>query len=152
HLGKDGCDVWHRGERERYEYPLDVLAKNPAVGKLTHLLFHPHADEFRGSFLPLDQVKKVLKSKRLTSLTHLQLRLSDMGDEGCEAFVKSGILRRLRWLDLRHGRVTDEGARILAACPDLKNLEHLDLSGNQLTESGIAALRATGVNLRGDHQ
>lgn len=91
HLGKDGTDEWRRGERERYEYPLDVLAGNRALGNLTHLLFHPHTREYGGStFLPLEEVQHVLKSKHLRTLTHLQLRLSDMGDEGCAAIVKSG--------------------------------------------------------------
>jgi hypothetical protein len=75
-----------------------------------------------------------------------------MGDAGCRAFVKSGILRRLKWLDLRYGRITDEGAGILADCPDLKKLEHLDLGRNALTEAGIARLRSTGINLRADDQ
>ena len=62
HLGKDGCDVWHRGEREQYEYPLDVLAKNPALGNLTHLLFHPHQEEYGGTtFLPMDQVARLAR-------------------------------------------------------------------------------------------
>jgi uncharacterized protein (TIGR02996 family) len=152
HLGKGGRNRRERGERDDPEYPLAVLAKNPALGNLTHLLFHPHHEETGGSFLPLEQVRALLSSKRLPSLTHLQLRLSDLGDEGCRAFVKSGILKRLRWLDLRHGCITDAGARILARCPDLKNLEHLDLARNGLTRAGIAALRATGVPLRADHQ
>jgi hypothetical protein len=153
HLGQDGTDVWHRGRRARYEYPLDVLAANPALANLTHLLFHPHHEEFGGrSFLPLEQVRILLASKHLPRLTHLQLRLSSMGDEGCEAIVTTGILKRLRWLDLRHGCITDEGARILAAGPDLTNLEYLDLCRNGLTETGIAILWETGVRLRADYQ
>jgi uncharacterized protein (TIGR02996 family) len=153
HLGIEGREVWHRGERDDPEFPLDVLGKNPALANLTHLLFHPHQEERgSGSFLPLEQVEALLASKRLKRLTHLQLRLSDMGDEGCQAIVSSGILKRLRWLDLRHGCVTDDGARILASCPDLRNLDHLDLCRNGLTEHGISALRATGVPLRADYQ
>jgi uncharacterized protein (TIGR02996 family) len=152
HLGERGTDVWRRGHRSYPAYPLDVLAENLALANLTHLLFHPHHEEGRGSFLPLDEVTSLLNSKHLKRLTHLQLRLSDMGDAGCRAFVDSGILKQLRWLDLRHGCITDEGARLLAACPELKNLEHLDLSRNALTEDGIAALGATGVPLRADRQ
>jgi uncharacterized protein (TIGR02996 family) len=158
HLGVQGAD---RRERPRYEYPLEVLAKNPTFANLTHLLFHPHHEEYhpdhygRGrqpSFLPLEQVRALVRSPHLPKLTHLQLRLSNMGDEGCEELVRSGTLGRLKWLDLRHGCVTDKGAAILAACPDLPRLEHLDLSRNALTRKGIAALRATGVNLRADNQ
>jgi uncharacterized protein (TIGR02996 family) len=142
--------------REPYSYPLRRLADNEALGNLTHLLFHPHQEEAGGdiplSFLPLEEVEFILRSRHLGKLTHLQLRLSDMGDEGCRALVESGILRRLKWLDLRYGCVSDEGARILAACPDLTNLEHLDLGRNALTEEGIESLRATGIHLRADDQ
>lgn len=148
------------GDRKRYEYPLDVLAKNPAVKNLTHLLFHPHMDEYhrdhRGdrkpSYLPLDQVEALVRSPLLKNLTHLQLRLSNMGDEGCRLLVESGFLGQLKWLDLRHGCISDDGASLLAASPDLAGLDHLDLSRNGLTQEGIAALQATGVQLRADAQ
>jgi hypothetical protein len=158
HPGTQGAD---RRERKRYEYPLDVLAKNRTFSNLTHLLFHPHHEEYHRdhygkprlpSFLPLEQVRALVRSRHLPNLTHLQLRLSNLGDAGCEEIVRSGALGRLKWLDLRHGCVSDEGAAILAACPDLPGLEHLDLSRNGLTITGIAALRATGVKLRADNQ
>ena len=99
------------------------------------------------------KLEALVRSPHLKKLTHLQLRLSDMGDAGCRAIVESGILRRLRWLDLRHGCISDEGARILADCPDLKTLEHLDLGRNALTAEGIARLEAVGIpSLRTDDQ
>ena len=104
------------------------------------------------SFLPLSQVETLVRSPELAKLTHLQLRLSDMGDAGCRALVDSGILGRLKWLDLRYGCVSDEGARILASCPDLKRLEYLDLGRNTLTPEGIALLQETGVPGRLDDQ
>jgi uncharacterized protein (TIGR02996 family) len=156
HLGAHGAD---RRERPHYAYPLDVLAANPTFGRLTHLLFHPHHEEYHQetygkgrlpSFLPLPQVQALVRSSVLTNLTHLQLRLSNMGDDGCRALVESGILRRLKWLDLRHGCVTDAGAHLLAACPDLKHLEFLDVSRNALTADGIAPLRQVCRHLRAD--
>jgi uncharacterized protein (TIGR02996 family) len=156
HLGVHSA-TWPE-DRQPYPYPLDRLAANRSLRNLTHLLLHPHCVEEGGgsdtipSFLPLEQVRYILRARRWTQLTHLQLRLSDMGDAGCRALVKSGILRRLKWLDLRYGCITDEGARILADCPDLKNLEHLDLGRNALTEAGIGRLRSTGINLRVDDQ
>src|SRR5262249_48308373 len=39
----------YRRGRERYEYALDVLAANPALANLTHLLFHPHCAEGLGA-------------------------------------------------------------------------------------------------------
>ena len=98
------------------------------------------------SFIPLEQVRALVRSTHLKKLTHLQLRLSDMGDDGIREFIASGILKQLKWLDLRHGCVTDEGARLLAECPDAKHLERIDLSRNSGhgRRTGRAPLR--GVN------
>jgi uncharacterized protein (TIGR02996 family) len=148
------------GPRQRYEYPLDVLAANTALGNLAHLLFHPHSEEsllpleeteHLPSFLPLEQVQALVQSPHLPRLTHLQLRLSNMGDDGVRLLIDSGMLRRLRWLDLQHGCITDEGARLLAACPDLRNLEHLNLSRNAVSAAGLALLQATGVTVRAEY-
>jgi uncharacterized protein (TIGR02996 family) len=140
-----------RGPDRYYEYPLDVLAANPAFGNLTHLQFHPHfaEDGYNGterSYIPLAQVQALVRSPHLKKLAHLQLRLSDAGDDGVREIIASGILKQLKWLDLRHGCVTDEGAKLFAACPDMKRLERLDLSNNGVTAAGLAALRAAGVN------
>jgi Ran GTPase-activating protein (RanGAP) involved in mRNA processing and transport len=126
-----------------YHYPLEILAANPTFQNLTHLLLYPHGlepddDE---AYITLDGVRAVLHSPHLHKLTHLQLRLSNLGDEGCEEIVRSGILKRLKTLDLMHGRISDRGAESLAGCPDLRNLELLDVSYNRLTKAGIAALK-----------
>jgi uncharacterized protein (TIGR02996 family) len=133
-------------------YPLGMLAENASLGRLTHLLCHPHALNDDYAYIRLDGLRDVLRSPHLQGLTHLRLRLTDFGDEGCEEIVRSGALKRLKYLDLRHGRVSDAGALVLAACPDLTGMEWLDLSRNELTEAGIAALRATGVPLAAGHQ
>ena len=144
HLG--GYD-WDR----RYEYALDVLAKNPTFANLTHLLFHPHGaeggdeDDKDKSYIPLKQVQALVRSPHLKKLTHLQLRLSDMGDDGVREIIASGILKQLKWLDLRHGAITDAGANLFAASPDAKNLEHLDLSRNGVSAKGLSALRKAGI-------
>src|SRR5262249_32263800 len=120
-----------------------------------HLLLHPKAAGAWSDDCPYIQfkgVRAVLRSPHLQSLRHLRLRLTDLGDKGCEEIVSSGVLKRLETLDLRHGCVTDEGARTLAACPDLKNLEHLDLSRNALTKSGMEAFRAVGIPVALDYQ
>jgi uncharacterized protein (TIGR02996 family) len=131
-------------------YPLQRLAKNPSLTKLTHLLCHPHAREpgqpdDPWAYIRLLQLRAVCRSPYLTSLTHLRLRLTDFGDRGAREIVDSGILKRLKVLDLRHGSITDKGAKLLAACPDLRNLEGLDLSRNAIDDEGISAIRATGV-------
>ena len=133
-----------------WDYPLETLARNSAFSKLTHLLLHPKA---RGHwsdsevYITAEGVRALLASRHLQNLTHLRLRLTRLGDAGCEMIVRSGVLKRLKLLDLRHGCIGDDGARLLANCPDLKNLELLDLSRNKMTDTGIAALQATGVSL-----
>jgi hypothetical protein len=134
-----------------HSYPLTKLAKNTSLTKLTHLLCHPHAIEDE-PFIRLGELRAVVRSPHLPSLTHLRLRLTDFGDAGCKEIVGSGILKRLEVLDLRLGCVSDEGAKILAACPDLKRLKLLDLSRNELTKAGIAALKAVGIPVRTEHQ
>jgi uncharacterized protein (TIGR02996 family) len=158
-------DARKYGNGDRYEYPLDVLAANPALANLTHLLFHPHhaeeydpgqytAEQYSGpiaeSFLPLEQVRALLSSPHLGRLTHLQLRLSNMGDAGVRAIIESGLLARLKFLDLRHGCVTDEGARLLAGEPDCRRLELLDLSRNGVTAAGLRLLTDAGVKARAE--
>ncbi len=126
-----------------WDYPLERLAHNAALGRLTHLLLHPKASGHWSDdtpYIKLKGVRELLRATHLQSLQHLQLRLTDMGDQGCEAIVKSGVLKRLKVLDLRHGLVTDAGARTLAASPDVGNLELLDLSRNRLTTDGFKAL------------
>jgi uncharacterized protein (TIGR02996 family) len=154
--------IYHNYEVHR----LDILVKNPSLRSLTHLLIHPHCicwhrnapvDEAAGyreaeGYLPLSVVRPLLRSPNLPSLTHLRLRVSSMGDEGCTEVVRSGILGRLKSLDLRHGRITDEGARILAACPDTRRLEWLDLSRNALGTDGSAVVRQLRIPVRLDDQ
>ena len=135
-----------------FPYPLETLAENHAFDNLSRLLIHPHATPWDGSAIRLEQVRAVVRSPHLGNLTHLQLRLSDMGDRGCEEVVRSGVLKRLKVLDLRHGCITDEGARALAACPDLRNLELLDVERNRLTAAGVKALKRAGIWVRADNQ
>jgi uncharacterized protein (TIGR02996 family) len=129
---------------EEHDIALDVLAGNPALSNLTHLMVHPHCADV--SVLPLSRVAPVFHSPHLENLAHLQLRLSDMGDAGVQEIVSSGILNRLKWLDLRHGCITNEGAKLFAACADAKNLERVDLSRNAVNAWGLHVLRRAGIN------
>lgn len=154
HLGSRGAD---RRERKQYEFPLELLAKNKTFSNLRELAFHPHTREYHRtedypSFLPLEQVRTLLRSQNLPKLERLQLRLSNMGDEGCQEIVDSGILKQLKKLDLRHGRITDEGVRILTECPDLKNLEFLDLVRNGIGKDGERLLRRSKVKFDASNQ
>jgi uncharacterized protein (TIGR02996 family) len=145
---------------------LHILAENSSLGNLEQLLLHPHhiawwrnasSDEEAGyreaeGYIPLSAVRFLLHSPKLPRLRHLQLRVSSMGDEGCEEVVRSGILDRLKVLDLRHGRITDRGARILAGCPSIRNLERLDLDRNALSPQGVALIKGLGIEARVDSQ
>jgi uncharacterized protein (TIGR02996 family) len=135
---------------ELSEVPLDALARNPALGALTHLTVHPHYSRDH-SFLPLEQVRALVNSPHLKNLSHLQLRLAEIGDEGTRAIVESGILKRLGWLDLRNGTITDYGAKAFADCEAAKNLRRLDLSRNLVTHAGLNLLRRAGVNAVADN-
>ena len=95
-----------------WNYPLARLADNPSLTNLRELYCHPHAVEPGDEpYIRLPDLRALCRSRHLTGLTHLQLRLADFGDEGIDEIVASGLLKRLKVLDLRHGLVTDAGAR-----------------------------------------
>jgi uncharacterized protein (TIGR02996 family) len=133
-------------------YPLGRLAKNPSLGRLTHLLLFPHSADEGEPYIRLADLRAVVRAPTLAALTHLQLRGADAGDAGCRELIASGVLRRLKVLDLRYGCITDAGAQALVGSPDLKNLERLDLTGNNMTDAGVAALKATGVRVEAANQ
>ncbi len=132
-------------------YPLELLAGNPSLRNLTHLLLRPLSCPT--PLINLAGVRAIVQSPHLPKLTHLQVRGSDLGDVGCTEIVTSGVLKKLKLLDLGHGEITDAGARILADCPDLRRLEHLTIDRNGLTQMGIDALRRVlGAKLRANRQ
>jgi uncharacterized protein (TIGR02996 family) len=143
-------------------YDLKGLAANKSLTNLTHLACWPRGQSNEEpwqrnpdggwAYITRTQARALFRSPNLPRLQHLQLRNSDIGDEGIRDLIKSGLLGRLKSLDLLGGCVTDVGAGLLAACPDLRNLEALDLSQNMLTQDGLAALTATGVALTANHQ
>src|SRR5262249_10186673 len=63
-----------------HDYPLEVLAANPAFRRLTTLRLHPaHSYLQTGAHLRLDQVRALLSSPHLPALTDLHLHASDLG-------------------------------------------------------------------------
>jgi uncharacterized protein (TIGR02996 family) len=136
----------------QHSYHLDMLAANPAFANLTTLLCHPAAYGGRATCVQQADLEALCRSPHLPKLTHLRLRLTELGDDGCREIVTSGILKRLKILDLKLGSITDAGAQILADCPDLKHLDLLDLRYNALTAEGIATLEKTGVRVRMEDQ
>ena len=137
-------------------YPLDKLAANASLVRLTALLCHPHAmeydDEENGAYIRLEHLKAVCRAPQFQKLTNLRLRLTDFGDKGAEEIVASGVLKRLKVLDLQGGCTTADGVKVLTASPDFKNLEYLNLNSNAVHGDGIAALQASGVRFSLDSQ
>jgi uncharacterized protein (TIGR02996 family) len=136
------------------DYPMGVLASNPALANLTHLALHPMAaarDGVSELYLHAHDLAALANSPRLRSLTHLRFQKSDAG---VRALIDSGRLSRLKFLDLAMGTITDVGAGLLADA-DTGNLEVLDLTENALTAAGQQRLtRALGqrLTLRTDRQ
>jgi uncharacterized protein (TIGR02996 family) len=137
-----------------HDYPLHVLADNPTMGNLITLDCYAHAlePEDDEAYIRQDGFIRMVRSPHLRSLTHLTLRLHEIGDAGIEALIDSGMLRRLKTLDLTGGDLTDVSARRLAASPDVRGLTKLTLTNNYLTDEGIGALLEVGVNLVADEQ
>jgi uncharacterized protein (TIGR02996 family) len=137
-----------------HEYPLEVLAANRSLSNLEELALWPHGLEpgDDAAYITFEGVRALVHSPHLPKLAHLQIRLSDLGDRGCEEIVRSGILKRLRSLDLRGGCVTDAGARTLAACPDLKRLERVEIGNNWLSPAGVAVLQKVGIHVEAKDQ
>jgi uncharacterized protein (TIGR02996 family) len=137
-------------------YPLEVLARNASLTRLTHLWLRPHGHGLNvpasGAYIDLDGVRAVLRSPHLKNLTHLRIQLCNMGDKGCGEILRSGILKRLKVLELQYGEITDDGACQLAACPDVDHLERLDLSHNSLSEDGREVLADLPLQVRTDDQ
>jgi uncharacterized protein (TIGR02996 family) len=139
------------------DYPLDALARNAALTRLTHLALHPLAatqDEEEGPYLHAWHLATLARSPHLRALTHLRFQKSDAGDEGVRALIDSGLLARLRFLDLAMGTITDEGAAVLATA-DTGKLEVLDVSQNALSPAGqeqIGRALKKKLNLRMDRQ
>jgi uncharacterized protein (TIGR02996 family) len=139
-----------------FDHASAVLAANASLKSLRQLMFHSHADDpcfpQRGPYLTASDLRNVLRSEHLQGLTHLEFRLSNIGDEGCAEIVHSGALKRLKVLDLRHGSITDEGVRLLVSSGDLRNLTRLDVSRNTLSARGVEMLTRSGVPFEADGQ
>jgi uncharacterized protein (TIGR02996 family) len=120
------------------DYPLDVLARNPALGRVTHLACHPLApdrDDEGMAYLQAWHLAAVAHSPHLRALTHLRFQKSDAGDEGVRSLIQSGMLARLKFLDLAYGTITDVGAGLLSEA-DLGSLEVLDVRDNSISSEG----------------
>jgi uncharacterized protein (TIGR02996 family) len=123
-------------------YPLDVLARNTGLQKVTHLSFQPLACDRDGApepYLHLEHLTALTRSANFPALTHLRFQKSDAGDAGVRALLDSGLLRRLKVLDLAMGTITDAGVELLIEA-DLGTLEVLDVSANAITAAGLRRL------------
>ena len=125
-------------------YPLEKLAENKTVTKLTHLICYPHALDINEAdqtkaYIRLIQLKAVCRAG--WPIEFLRLRLTDFGDDGAKEIAASGVLKHLKYLDLTGGCITDKGAEALANCPDLKRLDALNLDENAMSDAGTSRLK-----------
>jgi uncharacterized protein (TIGR02996 family) len=116
--------------------------RNVRVLRLVPSCLHPEGHD--AAILRLDDLRHIANSPHLVSLAELRFSLSDIGDEGIEELIRSGLLHRLEVLDLSFGTVTDAGAAaIVRALTDRPHrLRVLNLRGNALTASGKSALKS----------
>jgi uncharacterized protein (TIGR02996 family) len=137
------------------DYPVAVLAANPALMNLTHLSFHPLPNrQGPNPYLTREHLAALAGSPNLPALTHLRFQRSSAGDEGVRVLLDSGLLPQLEFLDLAMGTITDAGADLLAGA-NLPRLKVLDLSRNALSRGGVQRLRSAlgkKLELRVDHQ
>ncbi|MGL6073086.1 MAG: TIGR02996 domain-containing protein [Fimbriiglobus sp.] len=130
------------------DYPLDRLAQNPSITKLTHLLCRSRAVDYDftdrigppATHIRLEHLRAICDAK-WPDLKFLRLRITDFGDQGVFEILRSGILKRLKDLDLDYGCISDRGAEMLANSPDLKNLETLSLIGNAIHSPSSTTLQ-----------
>ena len=126
-----------------HDYPLERLAANATMKNLVTLECYPHGHEPGDdeAYIRTDGFLALAQSPHLPSLTHLMLRLHEIGDDAMQTFIDLGKLKQYQSLDFLGGNFTDRTANALADCPDVRNLRKLDLTHNYLTGSAIARLR-----------
>ena len=61
-----------------------MLANNPAARNLTTLLCHPACYSRNANRITLNDLKGLCESKHLKKLSHLRLRLTELGDAGVQ--------------------------------------------------------------------
>jgi hypothetical protein len=77
---------------------------------------------------------------------------ADVGDDGVDRLVRSGLIDRLTSLELINCGITDDGAAALAACPAVARLKALRLGDNLLSPMGLYALDQVGHSDVGPQQ
>jgi uncharacterized protein (TIGR02996 family) len=137
-----------------HDYPLEILAENPSMRNLITLDCFPHALEpdDEEAYIRTEGFVALVQSSHLPSLTHLTLRLHEIGDDAISFLIASGRLKQLKTLDFYGGNFTDVAANMLANSPDICNLTRLNLTHNYLTSEGVARLQAVVPHLEAEGQ
>jgi len=117
----------------------DAIAK-AKLPKVEHLEVWYGTDNYGGS-CGVAQVSALLARTDLPALRHLGLKNADFGDDICGALAKSKLLPQLTHLDLSMSVLSDEGARAIAAHKDaFKHLAELNVSDTYVTADGVKLL------------
>ncbi|MCA9062361.1 MAG: WGR domain-containing protein [Planctomycetaceae bacterium] len=125
-------------------YPLEVLAKNASMQRLETLVLWPHAMEYEDdvgrSYISRESFVALCRSQNLPLLRNVTLYMSNLGDEGIAALVKSPLFKQLKTLNLIYGEITDVGVQTLCDA-GVSHLEVLNLSGNYISRAGTQQLQ-----------
>jgi len=112
-----------------------------AMPKVDHLEIW-YGDDSYGGECTVETVAPLLARTDLPALRRLGLRNAQFTDELCRVLAGSKLLPQLTHLDLSMGIMTDDGARALAADQRaFAHLRELDVSDTYVTEDGVAALK-----------
>ena len=78
-------------------------------------------------------IAMLMESPRLETLRSLRLGSNLLGADAARVIGRSSSAAALRLLDLRDSQLADEGARALLESPHLENLTELDVCGNLIS-------------------
>jgi uncharacterized protein (TIGR02996 family) len=118
----------------------DAIAK-AKIPKVEHLEIWYGTDDYGGGCGPA-QVTALLARTDLPALRWLGLKNADFGDEICKVVGKGKLVKQLTHLDLSMSVLTDDGARALAAHKDaLAHLQELNVSDTYVTDEGVKLLK-----------
>ena len=93
-----------------------------------------------GVALDLEDARLLWNSKRMESVTWLDLDDNRLGDEGVSELAQCPLLVNLQYLNLNNNGLTDEGLAYLAKSQYLFSLKRLHLKGNTIRGEGLLAL------------
>lgn len=107
-------------------------------------LVHIHRLDLGENKLQEDDLRALVESTQLESLTHLELQRNTFEHDGMKYLMR---LKPLTYLGLRKCKLTDAHIEQLCSGEHINQLKGLDLFGNQLTALSVRSLNERAPNL-----